>query len=660
MVNMLILTLVLFSTLTGIYFLMYNSEIHISEEIMDTLIENHKKNPPAKGDPHFEKRPDDIDDFRLMSGEGIIQQNLLIRNNSGIMRLADGNGDHVWGGDPYWNGNPYVSSWNDDNHSFPEHQSPDTQYPQQNNSQWNYWNPWNPWNYWNPWNPGNQWNNGNQWNGSQWNGDGQWNGNGNWNGDWNNNDNFNWDEYWKNYWENSVQGTTSAENSSEPVVSETSAEENISIPEINDDPEAVIPSEEPVFDQTEPEHEEMPSTQPPEIQTEPEPVPVHPSEETTSAVTSAVPDISDNRPAPEKQEITTRYDGNLVRSHIYAQLGADKEILNISYQYFFQYDEKETEAEFDPKIRTVLNTIATGSDMTGKYDIDSVSYRYKLSKDPGESKYSVILLDRSIEISTLNRLLLTFIIIGCVGVIVVFIISLVLANWAIKPIEVAWNRQKQFIADASHELKTPLTVIATNTDVVLANPNDSIRDQERWLKYIKSETSRMSKLVSELLYIAKSDSNEIRMEMSEFDLSNVMSSVCLTFEPIIFEAGRELVSDITPKLRYYGDEDRIRQLITILLDNASKYSLVGSTISVSLFRNTQNKIKFCVSNKCESMTEENVSKLFDRFYRVDSSRNSGTGGNGLGLNIAQTIAEAHNGNIQVIYNYGMISFTVTL
>lgn len=351
-----------------------------------------------------------------------------------------------------------------------------------------------------------------------------------------------------------------------------------------------------------------------------------------------------------------RYDGNLVRSHIFAEISNKNEILNISYQYFFQYDD----AEYHLRIRDAINGILSSGSESGKCMIEGVSYRYKISVPLHGENSLLILLDRSIEISTLHRLMITFIIIGCAGLIVVFFVSFLLANWAIKPIEIAWNRQKQFIADASHGLKTPLTVIATNTDLVLSTPNELIRDQERWLRYIKSETARMSKLVNELLYIAKSDANEIKMDMSEFDISNTVSGICLIFEPMAFEARRELVSDISPKMKFFGDEDRIKQLVAILIDNAIKYSLPSSQISVSLSRNNQGRVRFCISNSCEDMTKENVSKLFDRFYRVDSSRNSSTGGNGLGLNIAQTIAEAHNGTISVNYNYGMISFTVLL
>lgn len=380
----------------------------------------------------------------------------------------------------------------------------------------------------------------------------------------------------------------------------------------------------------------------------------------SAASEPAFPDMPQKPPPPKDPENPPRYDGNLIRSHILAEFGSNNELLDISYQYFFQYNTGiENQSEYDLKVRSTIADIAAGKLTSGKCTIENVSYRYKISSEYENSRI-LILLDRSIEISTLHRLMISFIFIGCTGLIGVFFLSIFLANWAIKPIEVAWNRQKQFIADASHELKTPLTVIATNTDVVLSTPNDYIKDQERWLRYIKSETARMSKLVSELLYIAKSDANEIKMEMSEFDISNTVSAICLIFEPLAFEENRELVADLSPRLKLYGDEDRIKQLITILIDNAIKYSIVDSQISVSLFRNNQGRIKFCISNKCEELSQENISKLFDRFYRVDSSRNSGTGGNGLGLNIAQTIAEAHNGTITVNYNYGMISFTVTL
>ncbi|MBP1564956.1 MAG: GHKL domain-containing protein [Oscillospiraceae bacterium] len=605
-VNMIILSLVLLATLSGIYLLMVNSEIKMSEEIMDTLIENHKKDIPMP----IEKSHIHPDGMKpLVNGETTDYINIVPMNNP-----QDNHGHDYGYYDPYW---------------------------------YYYYNGWwgNP-----PQDSSNNWGNG-YWDGG-W-GDPQWQ----WGTpppDFGSPPNDLPPDVTDNT--HPKPETTVTDTSTSQIttpVTEPASSEPITTEEITTQPPEVIPTESytepPVYTE-----ENVPLTEP--ITTTVTTTAITTTTSQTVASTTLPPPL----PTEKRTVTTTRYNGNLIRSHIFAELGKENEVLNISYQYFFRYeDDTSTDENYDQQIRKTIREISENGKPTGKCIINSVSYRYKMTSSPNSKNSSVIFLDRSIEMSTLNRLLIIFVIIGCAGLIIVFFISLFLANWAIKPIEDAWNKQKQFIADASHELKTPLTVIAANTDVVLSTPNDTIKNQERWLKYIKSETLRMSKLVNELLYIAKSDSNEIKMEMNEFDISNTVSSLCLIFESLVFEAGRELATDISPKLRFYGDEDRIKQLITILLDNATKYSIVNSVISVSLFRNNQGKIKLCISNKCEDLSEENVSKLFDRFYRVDTSRNSGTGGNGLGLNIAQNIAEAHNGNIQVHYNYGMISFTIT-
>ena len=613
---MIILSLILLSTLSGIYFLMVNSEIKMSEEIMDTLIENHKKNIPVPDD----KMPD-------ISGKTKPLSELYISEGKGIINLEY---------DPYaYNyGYGYYDPY------------------------WYYGNGW-----WNPPPPSESGNNNNNgWGNGYWNG-GYW-------GDWGDPNTTAPSlappphdapppEHSDPDPENTSPAVTTYDSVTSPpdTTAETTAvcTQNTTTLPITEEPPAPV-------------YTEAPQTQTEYIENQTE-VPVTITEPITTTTTSQtiITTVQTTPPLPppamtEKKVVTTRYNGNLIRSHIFAELGRENEVLDISYQYFFRYDSENTitDESYDQQIRQTIREISESGKETGKCVINSVSYRYKMTSSPHSKVSSVIFLDRSIEISTLNRLLIIFVIIGCAGLIIVFFISLFLANWAIKPIEDAWNKQKQFIADASHELKTPLTVIAANTDVVLSTPNDMIRNQERWLRYIKSETLRMSKLVNELLYIAKSDANEIKMDMNEFDISNTVSSICLIFESLVFEANRELATDISPHLKFFGDEDRIKQLVTILLDNATKYSLINSVISVSLFKNNQGKIKICISNKCEDLSEDNVSKLFDRFYRVDTSRNSGTGGNGLGLNIAQNIAEAHNGNIHVSYNYGIISFTVTL
>ncbi len=616
LVNMLILSLVLFATLSGIYVLMFNSEINMSEEIMDTLIENHKKNMPHDRMPD---RTPDITQYSL-SGTGLYNPEKM-SHATPLFYDADSN--------IYEN---LEAGYNNHNDNF----------------DWDAWNKYwqDYWAYSGGWNPQPD-------------------------------DAFSgvppfippkyppYDPDWKPEFPQITEMTNTQPDTTtvEPPEQTThhseqkqqytqivtqSPPENLKGPDVSEVPAiADVPDNTDSVESTlDSDHEQTTAV-----------TSVTSSSSLSAPVTTTPVYTKSSLPKPE----TTKYNGNLVRSHIFIRLSPDKkEILDISYQYFFQYNTDDTKSDYDVKIRNAIENIVKSGDRSGKYKIDSVAYRYKFNNSPDQKECFLIILDRSIEISTLNRLMIIFIIIGCIGLVIVFFISIFLANWAIKPIEIAWNKQKQFIADASHELKTPLTVISTNTDVVLSNPYDSIKSQERWLKYIKAETLRMSKLVNELLYIAKSDTNQIKMEMSEFNISNTISSICLVFEPMVFEAGKTLVSDISSRLKFYGDEDRIKQLVTILLDNSVKYSLINSQISVSLFQNNQGKIKFCISNKCEELSDENILKLFDRFYRVDDSRNSKTGGNGLGLNIAQTIAMQHNGTITVQYNYGMISFIVTL
>ncbi|MGN1087064.1 MAG: sensor histidine kinase, partial [Porcipelethomonas sp.] len=261
----------------------------------------------------------------------------------------------------------------------------------------------------------------------------------------------------------------------------------------------------------------------------------------------------------------------------------------------------------------------------------------------------------------INRMLFIFIIIGSVGVVITFCISVVLANWTIKPVDKAWQQQKQFVADASHELKTPLTVISANTDVILSNAGDTVESQSKWLNYIKEETKRMTKLVNSMLYIAKYDSNELKFAATQFDLSDILSSICLQYEALVFEKGKQLETEIEDKVFVRGDEDKIKQLINILLDNAQKYSTDNGKIKAMLSRDQKTgKIKLAVANTSDYIAPDKLEKIFDRFYRLDDSRNRKTGGSGLGLNIAKSIVEAHGGEIKATHENGVTCFMVIL
>ncbi|WP_049962790.1 HAMP domain-containing sensor histidine kinase [Ruminococcus sp. HUN007] len=748
LVNMLILTFVLFATLSAIYIMMANSEIRLSNETMDMIIENHQKvllekEQNAKERTH--RRQEMIPaGMKMQQGDEIrtdfplLPEVLTWQPSEGIQLVKLDNiiipevtesappaynfpspyefGRVYEGEDPWaawWGANPWAAPqgdgnqwWGGDQQQSGENQNGGQQSGgqqsggqqsggqqsggqqsggqqsggqqgdsgQQSGDAQNPWdggwwgfNPWggdpwggqNPWQNGDPWNGQESWPSGDPWNGQNpwpsgdpWNGQNPWPSGDPWNGQnpWPSGDPWNGQNPWEGWQPPAEVPSASPENSPAPPSEEARQPEEQAHPDEHPSPEPSRQEE-----QTEPAVTEPAVT---EADTSGNAV-------TDSGKTMLPPAAHEPPQKPVEDEppyLSPKYNGNLVRSHILADINRGGEIKDLSLQYFLRYEDDtiDDEKAFTEQVRDQILKIVNDESTSGTCTIGTIYCRYKMSDNGPGNDRTLVLLDRSIELSTLHRLMISFIIIGCAGLIIVFIFSLFLASWAIKPIEVAWNRQKQFIADASHELKTPLTVIATNADVVLSNPNDTIRDQERWLKYIRSETARMSKLVTELLYIAKSDSNEIRMERSEFDISNTVSGVCLNFEALAFESDRELIADISPKLKYFGDEDRIKQLITILVDNAIKYSIIGSQISVSMFRNNQNRIKICVSNRCEDMTEENISKLFDRFYRVDPSRNSGTGGNGLGLNIAQSIAEAHGGSINVNYNHGIISFVVVL
>lgn len=376
------------------------------------------------------------------------------------------------------------------------------------------------------------------------------------------------------------------------------------------------------------------------------------------------PPNNNNNPPPEKPDNEKNSvpndiiipakpyeENNMLRNAITITLDKQKHITDISYQIDNVNDDDDVE---ETAVSLLENTKSSGI-----VTVDGVQFRYKYKESP--SNYFVVLLDRSIEISTLRRLIITFLITFVILMALLSLLSIFLARWAVKPIEKAWEKQKQFVADASHELKTPLTVIATNADVIMSNPDDLVKNQSKWLEYIKTETVRMTKLVSDLLYIAKTDANQTTMNMIEFNMSDTISEICLVFEALMFEKHKNFdYSDIQENIVYKGDEDRIKQLFTILLDNAVKHSPDNANIKVSLTAEKK-KIQLVVTNTGETIPKESLDKIFERFYRVDKSRARETGGCGLGLSIAKTIVDNHKGNISVTSKDGEgTSFIVTL
>ncbi len=306
--------------------------------------------------------------------------------------------------------------------------------------------------------------------------------------------------------------------------------------------------------------------------------------------------------------------------------------------------------------------VASGSSVQGLETVAATAWRLVDSGEPigrtlvGDGSYyyeyrstqdghRLVMGSRAAEQDILRRLSRNFRRIGPAALIGLLIISILLARWEIRPIAAAWETQRNFVSDASHELKTPLAVIATNTDLVLANPDSTIAQQRRWLDYMKDETVRMSRLVANLLFIAKVDAHEIKAVRAEVDFSAWLEELCMEYETDVFEAGYLLDYQIAPNITEQLDQEKMRRVLDILLDNAVQYSTPKTEIRIRLFQDKLGRVCFLMSNQTEPLTKEHTARLFDRFYRVDRSRARNTGGYGLGLNIAKCIVELHEGTI---------------
>lgn len=280
----------------------------------------------------------------------------------------------------------------------------------------------------------------------------------------------------------------------------------------------------------------------------------------------------------------------------------------------------------------------------GQFKLDDTYWAFIIKAHP--SGYKVSFLDITFQQNILNKMIYTFLIVAGVTLIVIFFISRSFANRAILPIKEAFEKQKQFIADASHELKTPLAVINTNIDVLLSNTSQTLGTEAKWLYYIKSEAERMSTLTNDLLYLTQVDYSEIQTIFNTFNISEATENVILTMEAILFENNIEFEYNITPNLFVLGNVEQIKQVIMILLDNAIKYVNPKGSIKVSLEKQ-HHAVMLSVTNTGDGIKQEDLARIFDRFYRVDKSRSRDSGGHGLGLAIAKTILTQHQGNINV-------------
>ncbi len=290
-------------------------------------------------------------------------------------------------------------------------------------------------------------------------------------------------------------------------------------------------------------------------------------------------------------------------------------------------------------ITSLTERVLDGESSPGKKQGASGKYLY-VYRDRGD-KGQLYFLDYTVELEMMYQLVKICLPVGILGILVLFIAVFILSRLMVTPVQEAFDRQKQFIADASHELKTPLTIITANAEVLSAGLPDN-----KWLGNILEQSGRMNHLIKDLLELARLDTPIKPEEYLPFDLSRTVNNTALSFESMAYEKNRKFFCDITPGITLVGKEISIVQLITILLDNAFKYSDNSGRIDLSLKMHSEKKV-LSVRNTGAGISPEEQRRIFERFYRCDSSRSRESGGYGLGLSIAASIAKRHKGSIQV-------------
>lgn len=331
--------------------------------------------------------------------------------------------------------------------------------------------------------------------------------------------------------------------------------------------------------------------------------------------------------------------------HSNAVIAEIKPTQNDGYVYEIWFDDTAfTNEQANRIVKTALNRVYS----SGK--VGNVYYKTFTGNDNITLLVATDATEAMIYLrtTTLNAFFILFSIL-----IILFFIVTALSKNVFKPIEDAFNKQKQFISNASHELKTPISVISANADVLLEDDQDN-----KWINNIKSQTSRMGVLVEDMLSLAKIDEGKVKIKTEKFNLSDEVNETALPFDAVAFEKKKELEIDILPDLIYVGDRQSVKQIVNILLDNAIKHSTDNGTVKLEL-KKENGKIILSVFNTGSDIPTENANKIFERFYRGDQSRSRESGGSGLGLSIAKSIADANKWKISASSSFGE-SMTITV
>ena len=283
------------------------------------------------------------------------------------------------------------------------------------------------------------------------------------------------------------------------------------------------------------------------------------------------------------------------------------------------------------------------------------SYHLRYLRQNNGLYEKVAFVDTSMERAILGEMMGNHLIIGGGALLLLLLAAVALSWWATRPVERAWRQQRQFLSDASHELKTPLTVILSNAEMLESTPLEE--RPARWADNIHSEARQMKTLVEEMLTLARADSCAAAPVLSDVSLSEAAEDCALAFEPVAFEAGKPLEYHLAEDVLVAGDQEKLRRLVSILLDNAIKYGAPGGAVSLALERRDRQAV-LTVSNPGE-IPAEHLPRLFERFYRADASRGEQSGF-GLGLSIADAIAREHRGTLRAESGGGVTRFIFTV
>ena len=300
----------------------------------------------------------------------------------------------------------------------------------------------------------------------------------------------------------------------------------------------------------------------------------------------------------------------------------------------------------------ILNTCLTQEESEGTIN----AYNLRYLRQYNGLFLKVAFVDTSMEQAMLRETMTSYLQIGLAALLLLLGVSILLSCWATRPVARAWQQQRQFLSDASHELKTPLTVILSNAELLKSTPLE--QRPSRWADNILSEAAQMKKLVEKMLTLARADNMAHTAVMAEASLSEVAMDCALAFEPVAFEAGKPLEYTIAPDVTVVGDLDKLRQAVSALLDNAIKYGRTGGSITMTLQR-TDRQARLTVSNPGDPIPPEQLKRLFERFYRADASRGEQSGF-GLGLPIAAAIASEHRGTLKAESDTVSTRFILTL